>query len=212
MGSSADYNGNEISTSTQTQGALPNGVSATQSIADSDHVEVDVSPTQIRQAPRPFPWLKWYNACKQVLPVYLAIHLAFLILTYLATLFSFPNFSPKALPLSSLWHSWFRWDSGHFTHIATYGYDAAWRTAFFPLFPLLERSLAFVTHDPFVAGLIVANLAGLVMLVVLFRLVQEDFNSEQAYRTVLYLSVFPTAFFFAARRRRACMGSTSRGR
>jgi Gpi18-like mannosyltransferase len=198
MGSSADYNENEIPASTQTQGAHPNGVSATQSIADSDHVEVDISPTQTRQAPRPFRWLKWYNAFKQVLPIYLAIHLAFLILTYLATLFSFPNFSPKALPLSSLWHSWYRWDSGHFTHIATYGYDAAWRTAFFPLFPLLERSLAFLTYDEFVAGLIVANLAGLVMLVVLFRLVQEDFDSEQAYRTVLYLSVFPTAFFFAA--------------
>ncbi len=198
MGSSADYNENEIPALTQTQGAHPNGVSATQSIADSDHVEVVISPTQTRQAPRPFHWLKWYKAFKQVLPIYLAIHLAFLILTYLATLFSFPNFSPKALPLSSLWHSWYRWDSGHFTHIATYGYDAAWRTAFFPLFPLLERSLAFLTHDPFVAGLIVANLAGLVMLVVLFRLVQEDFDSEQAYRTVLYLSVFPTAFFFAA--------------
>jgi Dolichyl-phosphate-mannose-protein mannosyltransferase len=197
MGSSADYNENEIPASTQTQGAHPNGVSVTQSIADSDHVEV-ISPIQTRQALRPFSWLKWSNACKQVLPIYLAIHLAFLILTYLATLFSIPNFSSKALPLSSLWHSWFRWDSGHFTHIATYGYDAAWRTAFFPLFPLLERGLAFLTHDPFVAGLIVANLAGLVMLVVLFRLVQEDFDSDQAYRTVLYLSVFPTAFFFAA--------------
>jgi Mannosyltransferase (PIG-V) len=198
MGSSADYNENEIPASTQTQGAHLNGVSATQSIADSDHVEVDISPTQTRQAPRPFPWLKWYNAFKQVLPIYLAIHLAFLILTYLASLFSFPNFSQKALPLTSLWHSWYRWDSGHFTHIATYGYDAAWRTAFFPLLPLLERVLAFLTNDPFVAGLIIANLAGLVMLVVLFRLVEEDYDFEKAYRTVLYLSVFPTAFFFAA--------------
>jgi hypothetical protein len=84
MGSSADYNENEIPASTQTQGAHLNGVSATQSIADSDHVEVDISPTQTRQAPRPFPWLKWHNAFKQVLPIYLAIHLVFLILTYLA--------------------------------------------------------------------------------------------------------------------------------
>jgi Mannosyltransferase (PIG-V) len=198
MGLSTDYNENEMPISTQTQGAHPNGVSATRSIADSDQDEVDISPTQTRQAPGPSPWLKWYNAFKQVLPIYLAVHLAFLILTYLATLFSFRNFSSKTLPLSSLWHSWYRWDSGHFTHIATYGYDAAWRTAFFPLFPILERVLAFLTHDPFVAGLIVANLAGLIMLVVLFRLVEEDFDSEHAYRTVLYLSVFPTAFFFAA--------------
>ena len=198
MGSPADYNENEIPVSLKTQGAHPNGASHLQTISDFDHVEVDISPTQTRQAPGPSAWVKWYNACKKVLPIYLAIHLAYLILTYLATLVSLPNFSSKSLPLTSLLHSWYRWDSGHFTHIATYGYDAAWRTAFFPLFSLLERGLAFLTYDLFVAGLIVANLAGFIMLVVLFRLVQDDFDSDLAYRTVLYLSVFPTAFFFAA--------------
>src|SRR6266568_4755051 len=104
----------------------------------------------------------WLSALKDILPVYIAIHLAFLVLTYLATLFTFTpkNFSLYSLPLSTLIKSWDRWDSGHFVEIATKGYDAPYRTAFFPLFPLLERALA--------------------------------------YRTVLYFSVFPTAFFFAA--------------
>ena len=31
-----------------------------------------------------------------------------------------------------------------------------------------------------------------------YRLVEEDFDQERAYRTVLYLSVFPTSFFLAA--------------
>ena len=143
-------------------------------------------------------WLKWFAALKQILPIYLSIHLAFLILTYVSALFSIGNFSPKTLPISTLWHAWYRWDSGLYTAIASNGYDAAWRTAFFPLFPLLERGVAFLTHDPFIAGLIISNLAGLGMLVVLYRLVQEDFNPEWAFRTVLYFSVFPTAFFFAA--------------
>ena len=97
-------------------------------------------------------------------------------------------------------NAWNRWDSGHFTYIAIHGYDAAWRTAFFPLFPLLEGipSLLIKHLDPFITGLIVSNLADLVILIVLYRLVQEDFDRNQAYRTVLYLSVFPTAFFFAA--------------
>src|SRR5256714_3121558 len=142
----------------------------------------------------------WLSALKEILPVYIAVHLAFLVLTYLATLFTFTpkNFSLYSLPLSTLIKSWDRWDSGHFVEIATKGYDAPYRTAFFPLFPLLERALAFLTHDPFAAGLIIANLAGLGMLTVLYRLVAGDFDAGLAYRTVLYFSVFPTAFFFAA--------------
>lgn len=143
-------------------------------------------------------WPNWFNAIKQVLPIYLSLHLAFLILTYLSALFIIGNFSTRTLRISTLWHAWYHWDSGHFTAIASNGYDVAWRTAFFPLFPLLERGGAFLTHDPFIAGLIISNLAGLGMLVVLYRLVQEDFDAERAFRTVLYLSVFPTAFFFAA--------------
>src|SRR5258708_7207520 len=142
--------------------------------------------------------LKWFAALKQILPIYLSIHLAFLILTYVSALFSIANFSPKPLPISTLWHAWYRWDSGLYTAIASNGYDAAWRTAFFPLFPLLERAGAVLTHDPFIAGLIISNLAGLGVLVILYRLVQEDFDAQRAFRTVLYLSVFPTAFFFAA--------------
>ncbi len=141
---------------------------------------------------------KWFNAFKNVLPIYISIHLAFFVITCLAALFIIPDFSWKALPIDTLWQSWYRWDSVHFSYLATHGYTDWWRTAFFPLFPLLERYLAVVTGDPFIAGLIISNVAGLGMLVVLYRLVEEDFDSERAYRTALYLSVFPTAFFFAA--------------
>ena len=95
----------------------------------------------------------WLSALTDILPVYIATHIAFLLLTYLATLFAFTpkNFSLYSLPLSTLVQSWNRWDSNHFVEIATKGYDVPYRTAFFPLFPLLERGLAFLTHDPFVA-------------------------------------------------------------
>ena len=139
----------------------------------------------------------WLEAFKQVLPMYLATHIAFLALTYLASLFAIPNFSGnnKALHLSTLLHAWGRWDTGQFTHIAMYGYNAPYRMAFFPLFPLLERALAVVVRDPFVAGLILSNVAALGVFMVLYRLVMEDFGAEQAWRSVLYLAVFPTAFF-----------------
>src|SRR5712692_347628 len=141
---------------------------------------------------------KWINALKQVWPIYFSVHLAFIVITCIVVLFVIPDFSWKALPIDTLWQSWNRWDSIHYAYLATNGYTDWWRTVFFPLFPLLEQGLSLFTHDPFIAGLIISNLAGLAMLVVLYRLVEEDFDSERASRTVLYLSLFPVAFFFAA--------------
>ena len=143
-------------------------------------------------------WRGWLEALRGVFPIYLATHLALLMLTCVAALFSIDNFSTKSLPLSTLWLSWYRWDSSHFTDIATHGYTAAWHTAFFPSFPLLEHLLAYLTGNPFIAGLITSNMADLLMLAVLYRLVLEDFDRAQARNAVLYLAVFPTAFFFAA--------------
>ena len=141
---------------------------------------------------------KWIDACKRVFPIYLATHIAFVLLTYLATLFSLKNFSQDQLGLQTLLAAWNRWDTSQFTTIATQGYDAPWRTAFFPLFPLLEAGLNFLTHNALVAGLIIANLAMLGVFMVLYQIVQEDFNGELAARAVLYLALFPTAFFLAS--------------
>lgn len=55
-----------------------------------------------------------------------------------------------------------------------------------------------ITHNPLIAGLFISNVAGLIMFVVLYQLVKEDFNGERGYHTVLYFSLFPAAFFFAA--------------
>lgn len=177
-----------------TQQNMQRPSSAVQTIADATtHVK-----TQQEEPATNLSWSKWRIALQQVLPIYIAVHMAFLVLTYLATLFTVNDFSITSLRVRILLSSWFRWDSGHYTSIAAKGYEAPYKTAFFPLFPLLERGVSFVTHNPFVAGLLISNLAGLGMLLVLYRLVEEDFDAERAYRTVIYLSVFPTAFFFAS--------------
>lgn len=140
----------------------------------------------------------WQQALKRVLPLYSVMHILFLLLSYLVTLFLVGNYSLNSLPLSSLAQVWNHWDTGQFTAIATGGYVGAWQTAFFPLFPVLERGGAFLVGGPFRAGLIIANLADLILLTVLYRLIWEDFSQEDAYRATLYLAVFPTAFFFVA--------------
>src|SRR5262249_31080871 len=72
-------------------------------------------------------------------------------------------------------------------------------TAFFPLYPLVMRGLAhFIHHNYLVAGLFISNVALLVVSIVLYQLVLEDFGQERANCTVLYISVFPTAFFLAS--------------
>ncbi len=143
-------------------------------------------------------WRRWLTAFQSIFPIYLATHIAFLFLTYLVNLFFLGNFSAQALNFHDIVQEWNHWDTSQFTSIATGGYDGAWRTAFFPLYPLLEAGLKFVVHNPYYAGLIISNLASLGLFTVLYRLVQEDTNQAQAYRTVLYLALFPTAFFLSA--------------
>jgi len=144
-------------------------------------------------------WHKWGEALKQVLPIYIAVHVAFFVISCVSVLFTMPDFQWKGLPLHTLWQSWRHWDSGHFVVVAQNGYVKLYDTAFFPLFPMLERGLSLLTHrDPFIAGLIISDVATLVLFTVLYQLVREDFDVERANHTVLYLSIFPTAFFFAA--------------
>lgn len=173
-----------------------NGVTTTNAIDDKK--SLPTSSARGTLTPAKASWIKWYNSLKNIFPVYIVIHLVFFVFTCLAVLFSIKDFSTQPVSISFLWQSWLHWDAINFSAIAMNGYTVSWLTSFFPLYPLLERFVMFFTHDPLIAGLIVSDLSGLGMLVVLYRLVEEDFNSDYAFRTVLYLSVFPAAFFFAA--------------
>ncbi len=143
-------------------------------------------------------WQGWLEAFQHVFPIYVATRIAFLLLTYLVSLFFFDNFSGQSRTLHDFIEQWNHWDTGQFTNIVQFGYNAPWRTAFFPLYPMLEALLTPLLHKPFYAGLVISNLATLGLFLVLYRLVREESNEELATRTVLYLAVFPTAFFLAA--------------
>ena len=94
-----------------------------------------------------------------------------------------------------------RQDAAWFLAIATRGYDPAdGSAAFFPLYPMLIRAVAWLPGiGPLGAALLVSNacFAGaLVMLHGLTRL--EGMSREAARLTVLLIAIFPTAFFFLA--------------
>ena len=98
-----------------------------------------------------------------------------------------------------------RWDSIHYLSIASQGYQVGqgpWdtNTPFLPLYPWLMRLLGGWAGEAGLVyvGLILSNAAFFAALTVLYHLTEEDFGPEVARRSVLYLSVFPTAFFFSA--------------
>lgn len=142
-------------------------------------------------------WQNWYSALKNILPVYISIHLALLAISCLAFLFLTQDFAEQVMPVSTLWEQWYHWDTAHFIKVALHGYYNLLHMAFFPLYPLLERAGMVITSDPFTAGLLISNVAELVLFTVLYRLIEEDFDGDRAYHSLLYLAIFPTAFFFS---------------
>jgi hypothetical protein len=75
--------------------------------------------------------------------------------------------------------------------------------AFFPLYPLTVRAVAWVLPDSWpgdtlLAALLVSNLAFLGALLALFALTTEAFGDRVARRAIVVAAIFPTAFFFLA--------------
>ncbi|MBM4465222.1 MAG: hypothetical protein FJ014_06700 [Chloroflexi bacterium] len=92
---------------------------------------------------------------------------------------------------------WQRFDSIWYTKIAMHGYaHGDGTTVFFPLYPLLTRLVGKVSFGNYLlGGIIVSNVAYFLALIALYKLSQLEFDSQVATRTIVYLSVFPTAFF-----------------
>jgi len=102
--------------------------------------------------------------------------------------------------LRYLFNPWAHWDGAWYIKIALNGYsDADGTTAFFPLFPLVLRGCGVLFGGNLVlAGISLSLACYAAAMAVLYRLVAAEFGDRIAYRTVLYLSVFPTTFFFQA--------------
>ncbi|GAC1451521.1 MAG: hypothetical protein PVSMB4_11420 [Ktedonobacterales bacterium] len=137
----------------------------------------------------------WLDA----LYVWIATRTLFLALTYLVPALLGPVGTAQPVGILGPLRSWVTQDGAHLAYIAQHGYDQPWRTAFFPLFPLAEHLLApIVGGDYGLAGMLISNVAYLGALVVLRDLVARDFDPDVARRALLYLSIFPTAFYFFA--------------
>lgn len=142
----------------------------------------------------------WQQAALAVLPLFVVTRIVFVLLTYFGViLLSVPNYSMRALDFQTLLNAWARWDALRFTTIAVKGYLNLSYAAFFPLYPWLTHAVSVAFHsDTLATGMVISNLAFLATLIVLYRLVETEFNGEVARKSALYLAIFPTALFFFA--------------
>ena len=181
------------------------------SVGEDEDIQQPADPTDLAdknendrkpQAPWRGRLAPWWQATLAVLPAFILTRIVFILLTYFGTvLFTVSNYSYQALPLSTILRSWYRWDAIHFQAIATQGYAQFENTAFFPLYPWLERQVAALLHihtDVFLAGMLIGNIAFLATMIVLFRFVETEFDRDTAKRATLYLAIFPSALFFFA--------------
>src|SRR6266487_1420439 len=135
--------------------------------------------------------------------LFVVTRLLLVLITYIGFIL-FPVL-PHVYPVSpvdttALLTSWNHWDAANFTRIAQYGYQSIYDTAFFPLFPLLIKCIAFLFgNNGYIGiGMILSNLALLGALFVLYQIATDILGEQIGRRTLIYLCIFPTAFFFFA--------------
>src|SRR6202140_676149 len=103
------------------------------------------------------------------------------------------------------YHRLLRWDSEWYKIIAFEGYkydgDPGLRqtVVFYPLYSILCRLVSEVLRiDVVDAMLLVANLAAVTAVLLLFKLVRERFDDRTALATVAMISFFPSSVFLSA--------------
>jgi hypothetical protein len=96
---------------------------------------------------------------------------------------------------------WQRWDTPHYQAIAERGYSA-FDTAYFtpPAYPFLMGGLSpLFGGNTLVSGLFISGLSFLGCLLAFYKLARLEFGDESsALRAVVYLTIYPAAFFLVA--------------
>jgi Gpi18-like mannosyltransferase len=88
-------------------------------------------------------------------------------------------------------------DGTHYLDIARKGYGI-YQQAFFPLYPNLIKFLTpFFNGQSLLAGWTINLVSFLLSLWFFYQLVKMDFKDKIAKRSLFYLLIFPTAFFFS---------------
>lgn len=138
---------------------------------------------------------------EESLKIFLLALLFRLVIFALVGLFTCLVLYPGSGPDAVLW-TWKRWDALHYVNLADLGYSGYIEDGkhlflvFFPLYPWLMRLVSALIGNTMAAGLLISFLAYAGGCVYLYKLAAWELDAGAAKRAVLFLSVFPYAFFF----------------
>lgn len=116
---------------------------------------------------------------------------------YIPTAYQF-TYTERGRVINPRW-LWNRanFDGVHYLDIARKGYGV-YQQAFFPLYPKLIHFLApYFGGRDLIAGLTISWISLALALFLFYKLVRLDYQESIAKRTLIYLLIFPTAFFFS---------------
>ncbi len=145
-----------------------------------------------------------YNPYLVALTIFGSSRLVVVWAVYIAAHIVLPQRSVPSVS-TSWYHYLLRWDADWYATIVNEGYKyngndlVQQSVAFYPLYPLIAKALTiFPGIDGLLALLIVANLAAVLSVLLLFKYVRHDHGDEVALLTIAFLSFFPTSFFLSA--------------
>ena len=147
-------------------------------------------------------YLKIPNSIKIAISIALFVKLLVFAIGYISAYSVAVAHGYSTQPLGLFMNMFAQWDSSHYTYIAQYGYtnqgDPANFIVFFPLYPVLMRLITFSFANVNLSGLLISNVASIIAVIYIFKLTKLDYSDNVAKKVVLFLCVFPTAYFMSA--------------
>ena len=144
-----------------------------------------------------------YNPYLIALAIYGSSRLVVVWAVYISARILSPR--PVSIPSTSWYHYLLRWDSTFYATIVNEGYKydgndlVGQPVIFYPLYPLIAKALTiFPGIDGLLALLVVANVAAVLSVLLLFKYVRQYYGDEVAFSTIAFLSFFPTSVFLSA--------------
>lgn len=161
-------------------------------IDEQEYIPSSASPTT---------WVDYLSQLpyRYMLWLFTTTRLLLLLVTYVGVvLLTVPKYSSTPTYFHTLLLAWNHWDASNYVRIAQYGYQYVPDLAFFPLYPACIWLISHVVGDYLLVGMLLSNLALLGALVILYQLALDIAGEQAARRTLLYLCIFPTAFYLFA--------------
>ncbi len=98
-------------------------------------------------------------------------------------------------------NSWAQYDSAAYIDIAKNGYNREYMNGagnynWFPFYPLLIKVFSFMGYP--LAAFLISTICLVFAVYFLYLLLKKEFDSNLAFKTIFYMLVFPTTYFFSA--------------